>query len=207
MVASVFVFLFFAVFTYLGVTKGFSYVKDNFIGHPTKELLEGEWVSSEYGNPAVFIESPKVLVRDDKRQLPKEAMAIVKDMQMFQYGSLTDNFFVIVSTISYKGEQQIDLDKGVEGFLQVMEKQGASNVVVKIDTYDTPEGTSGKKAYGTLVMKGAGGHATKMYYELLAFGQDNGVQMILVAHDEQDQYAKQIRERLLNSVELKKVAL
>jgi hypothetical protein len=25
-------------------TKGFDYVKDNIIGHPTKELLEGEWV-------------------------------------------------------------------------------------------------------------------------------------------------------------------
>ena len=40
--------------------KGFDYVKDNLIGHPTKDLVEGEWVYSDYGNPAVKIETPKV---------------------------------------------------------------------------------------------------------------------------------------------------
>jgi hypothetical protein len=38
-------------------TKGFTYVKDNIIGHPTKELLESEWVKSEYGNPSISIET------------------------------------------------------------------------------------------------------------------------------------------------------
>jgi hypothetical protein len=28
---------------YFIATKGFTYVKDNIIGHPTKELLESEW--------------------------------------------------------------------------------------------------------------------------------------------------------------------
>lgn len=45
------VFLLFATTTFFIATKGFAYVKDNIIGHPSKELLEGEWVKSEYGNP------------------------------------------------------------------------------------------------------------------------------------------------------------
>jgi hypothetical protein len=32
---------------------------DNIIGHPTKELLESEWVKSEYGNPSISIETPR----------------------------------------------------------------------------------------------------------------------------------------------------
>jgi regulator of replication initiation timing len=74
--------------------KGFDYVKDNFLGHPTKELVEGEWVFSEYGNPTVKIETPKVLKRmDSEKILPKSAMALIKEMQVFMYGSLTDDFY------------------------------------------------------------------------------------------------------------------
>src|SRR5690606_18811585 len=49
-------FLLIAVGGYFAATRGFSYLKDNLIGHPVKELLEGDWVRSEYGNPPVIIE-------------------------------------------------------------------------------------------------------------------------------------------------------
>jgi hypothetical protein len=63
------------VTAYFIATKGFDYVKDNLIGHPTKELLESEWVKSEYGNPSVVIETPKVLKRIDlTKSLPKEGL-------------------------------------------------------------------------------------------------------------------------------------
>ena len=39
----------------------FSYVKDTLIGHDSIELLEGEWVTSEYGFPPITISTPKVL--------------------------------------------------------------------------------------------------------------------------------------------------
>ncbi len=81
-------FLIFAVTTFFIATKGFDYVKDNILGHPSKELLEGEWVFSEYGNPGVSLETPKVLLRTDlTKTLPKEGLALIKDMQSFVYGS------------------------------------------------------------------------------------------------------------------------
>jgi hypothetical protein len=46
-------FLLLATTSYFIATKGFDYVKDTIIGHPTKELLEGEWIRSTYGNPGV----------------------------------------------------------------------------------------------------------------------------------------------------------
>jgi predicted RNA binding protein with dsRBD fold (UPF0201 family) len=59
-------FLLFATTTFFIVTKGFDYVVDNVFGNSSKELLEEEWIKSEYGNPSVRIETPRVLKRIDK---------------------------------------------------------------------------------------------------------------------------------------------
>ncbi|MFM2010268.1 MAG: hypothetical protein RLZZ479_659, partial [Bacteroidota bacterium] len=70
-------------------TRGFSYVIDTVFGRETKELLEGEWVKSEYGNPGILIETPQVLKRvDAEKVLPKNTMALIKEMQLFQYGDM-----------------------------------------------------------------------------------------------------------------------
>ena len=185
--------------------KGFDYVKDNFLGHPTKDLVEGEWIYSEYGNPGVRVETPKVLKRiDATKTLPKDAMALIKEMQTFGYGSLLEDFYITVSTVTYKKETQIDLDKTAEGYLNVMEAQGAQNIIVKTEDFDTQKGIAGKKAYGTMtVLNKVKGKSTKMYYELLLFSQNGGLQTILILHREEDKYGQQIAERLLNSVELK----
>jgi hypothetical protein len=185
--------------------KGFDYVKDNFLGHPTKDLVEGEWVFSEYGNPGVKIETPKVLKRmDASKALPKDAAALIKDMQLFVYGSMLDDFYITVATSSFKQEVQLDLDKAVEGSLKVMESQGAQNIIVKTEEFDTQQGITGKKSYGTMtILDKVKGKSTKMYYEMLVFGQNNGLQQILILHREDDKYGQQIGERILNSVELK----
>ncbi|MEO8253888.1 MAG: hypothetical protein ABI554_05815 [Flavobacterium sp.] len=203
-VASV-LFLLLATTFYLMATKGFDYVKDNLIGHPSKELLEGEWVRSEYGNPAVKIQTPKVLKRVDlTKSLPKEGLALVKEMQSFAYGSLLDNFYLMVSTLKYKQEAQIDLKKSMEVSLQAMESQGAENMIVKQEDYETKEGITGVKAYGTFSrVNPQTNDKDRMYYEVLLFGQEGGLQQILILHQEGDAYANQISERVLSSVELK----
>ena len=185
--------------------KGFDYVKDNLIGHPTKDLVEGEWVYSEYGNPGVKVETPKVLKRiEAEKALPKETMALFKEMQIFIYGSMIDNFYIGVSTTTFKQETKIDLEQAAEGSLKVFEAQGARNIIVKTEDFDTQKGISGKKAYGTLVMIDKNnGKSTKLYYEILVFAQSNGLQQITIMHEEGDKYGKQITERVLNSVELK----
>lgn len=206
-VASV-VFLLAATTTYFIATKGFDYVKDNIIGHPTKKLLEGEWVFSEYGNPGISIETPKVLKRmDSEKILPKEAMALLKEFQMFGYGSLLDNFYIMVSTNSYKSEIQIDLNKALEGIIQTLEAQGAQNMLVKQEEFQTREGITGVKAFGSFSrIDGANKKSKKMYYEILLFGQQNGLQQIVVMHQEGDTYGEQISQRILNTVELKKAS-
>jgi hypothetical protein len=197
-----------AVFAFFVMTKGFDYVKDNILGNQSKELLEGEWIYSEYGNPSVKIETPKVLKRTDlTKSLPKDGMALIKEMQSFVYGSVSDNFQLILSTIKYKKEGEIDLSKSIESSLQVLESQGAQNMIVKKEDFETKEGVKGMKGFGTFSrIDGINKTSTKLYYEILLFSQEGGLQQILILHEEGDKYANQISERILNSVELKKVS-
>ena len=204
-VISVFAVLF-ATITFFIVTKGFDYVKDNIIGHPSKELLEGEWVKSEYGDPSVRIETPKVLKRADlTKLLPKNGMALIKEMQSFAYGSLTDNFYIMVSTLKNKQETAIDLPKSLESTLQALESQGAQNMIVKQEDFETEKGIKGLKGYGTFSKIDADKqNSVKLYYEILLFSQEGGLQQIIIVHEEGDKYANEISDKILNSVELEK---
>ena len=190
------------------VTKGFDFVKDTILGNQSKELLEGEWVYSEYGNPSVKLETPKVLHRIDiSKSLPKEGMALIKEMQSFAYGTLLDNLYIMVSTVRYKQNGELDLSKSIEGSIQGIEAQGAQNMIVKQDEFLTKEGVKGLKGYGTFSkIDNITKSSTKIYYEILLFSQEGGLQQIMMMHKEGDQYANQISERILNSVELKKVS-
>ncbi|MFV5690659.1 hypothetical protein ACM55K_01395 [Flavobacterium sp. LT1R49] len=201
-------FLLVATTTFFIVLKGFDYVKDNILGNPTKELLEGEWVKSDYGNPGVIIETPKVLKRVDlTKTLPKDGMALIKEMQSFAHGSVSDRFYLMVSTLKYKKETEIDLAKSMDGALQSLEAQGAQNMIVKQEDFETKEGIKGLKAYGTFQkIDGDKQSSVKIYYEALLFSQEGGLQQILLFHEEGDTYANNISERVLSSVELKQAS-
>ena len=197
-----------AMLAFFITTKGFTYVKDELFGNDSKELLEGEWVLSEYGNPSVIIETPKVLKRTDLSQfLPKESMALIKEMQSFRYGGLLDDFQLMVSTLKYKQEGEIDLSKAIESTIQLLESQGAQNMLVKQEEFDTKQGVKGQRAFGTFSkINTVSKSSTKYYYEILLFNQENGLQQITMQHEEGDAYGNKIFERILNSVELKKLS-
>ena len=203
-VVSVFL-LFFVVTSFFVVTKGFDYVIDNIFGNSSKELLEGEWVKSEYGSPILRINTPKVLVRTDlKKILPKNGTALIKDMQSFTFGSFNDNFYIMVSTLHYKEETKIDLAKSLDAALQSLEAQGAQNMIVKQEDFETNEGgIKGIKGYGTFSkIDGESQSSTKFYYETLIFSQEGGLQQIIIVHEEGDKYANEISDKIVSSVEL-----
>lgn len=191
----------------LSLTVGLGYLKDNVIGHPTKDLLEGEWVKSQYGNPPVVVQTPRVLTRIDHEQyLPKETMALIKDMQMFAYGSLFDNFSVTVSTVSYKQEAQIDLAKAVDATSHLWEAQGAQNILLKQEDFTTESGAKGLRAYGTMSLPDPVTQQRKTAsYELYLFSQQGGLQQVIVIHEASDEYGTEITEKIKNSIEFGKV--
>jgi hypothetical protein len=191
------------LFIFFVVTKGFDYVKDNLIGRPTKELVEGKWVSSEYGNPKVYIETPKVLTRiNATKQFPKEVIAMLKEVSTFAFGSLQGNFYIALVTAKPKQETEYDLQKGLEGTIDGF---GGQNVVLKQEEFQTKMGVSGLKGFGTMVkLDPVLKTSVKLYYEILIFKEDGGYQQVMIFHEEGDKYAEQISERVINSVEFKK---
>ena len=79
-------------------------------------------------------------------------------------------------------------------------------MVVQQEDYQTREGISGQKGYGTFdQIDPESKKSQKVYYEVLFFSQDSGLQQIMIFHKEGDEYANQIAERILESVELKRV--
>jgi uncharacterized protein YneF (UPF0154 family) len=193
---------------YFVATKGFTYVKDNVIGSETKGLLEGQWIYSEYGHPGVRIETPHVLKRQKTSDaVPKEAMAFLKDMNIFSYGSLSGKFFSMVSTMTFAKETELDLNKSYEGVLQTLELRGAKNIFMKPEEFSTQQGITGIRGYGSMTfIDPIQQKSLKVYCEILLFKQDGGLQEVIVAYEEGDQYGKEILSRIINSVELKKAA-
>jgi hypothetical protein len=198
-IASVFVFLLVGSLTYIVVTKGIDYIKNGFAGYSTTELLKGDWIVSDYGNPSITIETPKVLKRlDAKKVVPQDAIALIKDMQMFGYGSLTGQFNITISTIQLKKETKIDLETALKGTINTFETQDCQNIISKQAEFSTEKGIKGLKGSGTMSYR-----KQKMYFEILLFSQAEGLQQITIVHKEGDSNAEKIAERMLNSVELK----
>ena len=191
------------LFVFLVVTKGFDYVKDTIIGSPTKDLVEGQWVSSEYGNPKMYIETPKVLTRiDASKQFPAEVTKMLKEASVFTYGSLQSNFYIALATATPKQELDYDLQKGLEGTVNGFRGQ---NVVLKQEEFQTKMGITGLKGFGTMVLLDPVlKSSVKLYFEILLFKENGGYQQVILFHEEGDKYAEQISEKVMNSVEFKK---
>lgn len=197
------VFLLLVTITGFSIKYGFDYVKDTIIGHESKELLEGEWVTSDYGLPPVTISTPKVLKRIQV-ELPKELQQQV-EMTTFGYGSLMDNFNVLVANTKYKnlGKNTIDIEKSVEGSFKMWESKGVENVIVKNDKFSTPNGAEGLKTHGTADFPGlVPDKRENGKYVILSFTAEAFLQQIIITWRADDTYADTIVERILNSIEL-----
>ncbi|GAA4935792.1 hypothetical protein GCM10023314_05160 [Algibacter agarivorans] len=199
-------FLITAAVVGFSIKYGFDYVKDTVIGHDSKELLEGEWVTSAYGFPPITITTPKVLKRTTP-ELPEE-MAQQIDLTQFEYGSLIGQFQITAATTRLKnlGDNKIDIKQAIDGSLKMFESVGAQNIITKTDEFTTPNGAEGLKVYGTMEIPVPNTDKfQKSNYVILGFTSENVIQQVLVAYKEYDVYAEKMTERILNSVELKEV--
>lgn len=192
---------------FIGISKGTDYIRENWLGHNAKSLLNEQWIASEYGDPAIIISTPKVLKRISDERIQTNLPAHVKATAKFTYGSLLDNFSITLNTTAYKDTTSVDLDRVVEYDLKGMEMLGAKNITVKQDDYEDPKGLTGKKAYGSFTVANPINKENQlMNYELYVFSQPGGVQELFLIYKNDDEYAKQIMEKVITSVELRKTA-
>lgn len=199
------VFLLLTTFTVFSLKYGFDYVKDTIIGHDSKELLETKnWVTSDYGAPPITITTPIVLKRIEL-PLPDEIKQQVEN-STFVYGSLLEFFTIMTNTTVYKNDKiEIDIEQAVDGSLQMFEQQGVQNLISKRDKFETPNGAEGLKTHGSADFPILNtGKFAKGNYVLLTFSTNNVLQQVIVSWRNDDEYAEQMVQRILNSVELVK---
>jgi len=207
------IFLIIATFVGFGIKYGFGFVKDSIIGHESKELLEGEWIESAYGFPPVYIETPKVLKRIDS-PIPDDAEGQMT-MTTFMYGTMLDIFSVTVNTTTLKVPKQeaqtketenptFDLLKISEGSIQGFESKGATDITVKRKQFITPNAAEGLETFGTLNIKVPNtDNVMNAQYALLMFSNENVLQQIIITWPQDDVYADEMVQRIIDSVELK----
>ncbi len=182
---------------------GFDYVKDTVMGHPTKKLLEGNWVQSDYGFPPVSVQTPEVLLRQAIK-LPPESQAAIKEMQAFAYRSNKGLFTIATTSILLSQPEEPDYVKSSEQILQNFEAQGAKNITTKQEEFTTLTGVKGVKLYGS--GKFAVPESEELVtgnYVVLFFGGKGFQQNLILSWLADDPYADKIVDRILNSVEVK----
>lgn len=212
------VFLLIATFAGFVIRYGFTYVKDTVFGHESKELLEiKEWVTSEYGAPGITITTPIVLKRTHA-EIPEELKDKV-EVTMFTYGDLASNIDIAIGTTKFQdfgeqakqteeGEQKnkIDLNQASENSIRTLESKGVKNIIVKNEQFITPNGAEGLKTFGTASFPSAFPDKFESgNYILLGFTSENILQSVMLTWKDNDVYADQIMERILNSIELIKI--
>jgi hypothetical protein len=187
-----------------GFKYGFRYVKDTIVGNSSLELLEGNWVTSDYGVPPITISTPEVL----KRMSPEQSKEAVEQAQitMFGFGNLVEQLSIVAVTskVNLEGDQKVDLREVVENNIKTWEDAGIQNIVVQNEQFVTPNGAEGLKTYGTADFPSgtSGDSKSKGNYVILAFNSNNVIQEIILSWKMDDVYANEMADRILNSVEL-----
>ncbi len=199
------IILMIGTFVGFSIKYGFNYVVDTIIGNDSKELLEGDWVRSEYGVPPIYISTPMVLQRIEDNAL--DTIPNVK-ITAFGYGSLSEQMNIAVNTskVNLQGDAKIDLNQAIEGALKMFDYNGVKNLITKQEQFITPNAAEGIKVHGTgdfpipLTEEYEKGN-----YIMLFFTAENVLQQITLVWKADDDYADKIMDRTLNSVELKSV--
>lgn len=189
--------------TVAGFKYGFTYLKDSVIGHPTMELLEGNWVSSNYGFPPIILETPKVLLRQEIK-LPPEAKETINEMQAFGYRSAVGLFTVATTSITLNQEVEPDFNQTIEQIIKNFEGQGAKNIITKQEEFNTISGVKGLKVYGSgKFAVPESKELIKGKYTVLLFGGKGFQQYVILTWLDDDPYAQEIVDRVLTTVEVK----
>ncbi|MDA9057615.1 hypothetical protein N9K49_07210 [Flavobacteriaceae bacterium] len=194
------------------IHSGFTEVKDTVLRNPSKILLEKTpWVKSEYGAPGIIISTPAVLERQNV-ELPEKLKGKVQ-MITFAYAGIDTPIDVVVNSSKFatkpdeggkEKEVAVDVLKAAEGVLDTFEKNGTKNITTRNEQFITPNGQEGVKTFGTAEFL-VEDKLIKGEYVILGFSTPNLLQQVVLTWKENDVYADQIIERILNSIELIKL--
>jgi hypothetical protein len=190
----------------LVATKGYDYVKDAYFGNPSKELLEGEWVNSNYGYPPMYISTPQVLVRQSNDSINK-LMAendLALSYEAFEDGTVYSDIYTSFVSVTFKEGVELDFQKVQDLIFSGLEKEGAVNILSKDEEFRSLDGSEGTKLSGSFTIKNPITQSEiRKSYQILLFQAENSMLNLMIIYNEKDRYADEIANRIVNTVEFK----
>lgn len=190
----------------LVATKGYDYVKDAYFGNPSKELLEGEWVNSYYGNPPMYVSTPEVLVRQTNDSLNKlmSENDLAIGYEAFEDGTVYSDIYTSFVTVNFQEGVEMDLEKVQDLIFSGLENEGAINILSKDEEFRSLDGSEGTKLSGSFTIKNPiTQNDIRKSYQILLFQAESTMLSLMIIHNEKDRYADEIANRIINTVEFK----
>jgi hypothetical protein len=100
-------------------------------------------------------------------------------------------------------EPTFDIVQISEETIKNFEGLGATDIIVKRDKITTPNGGEGLKTFGSLVITQPNtNQRVKTEYILVFFANDNVLQQVIITWPDDDNYAEEVVERIVNSIEV-----
>ncbi len=190
----------------LGTIGFFSYryIKTNYIGKSTGEMLSSNWVKSTYGSPEITIETPEILSFETV-QLPESSKAIISDFSIFTYGSFLSNFYIAVSSTNFINDLDgINIDDALKGALVELQiKIGAKFTDLREDIR-VNNGVEGRIVIGNYqIGDGSNQEIINNKLTILFFLDNQSMRQIIVTREADDVSAEEVSNRIIKSVSIK----
>jgi len=168
---------------------GWQDVKDNVIGNSTKKLLTQDWTVSTYGAFPITISSPDALIR-----------ILETENQKFEWGSLSSSINIIINIKPSDKEKKTDPQQLMDDLIFSLKEIGAENILTKQEEFFLENGLSAIKFLGSFDYSTNSGTQIKKEYSSISFNQQGGVQNVQIIFDRNNNYAKQISNKVEESI-------
>lgn len=162
----------------------------------TQTIFNGKWQEKSFGNPAISIESP-VDLKKENVPVPAEVKDFVALMETNGYISLVNGLQIVVVNNQYVDGIEANLEGATNGAVAQMQQQpNVSNLEYEIEPYNL-DNVQGSKIFGTGIENGVNKN-----FEAYTFVHKNHMWMVILGYKKDDAFGQKIVERISKSIKI-----
>lgn len=182
--------------------KGFDTVSKWINLTNNEKLLKQDWVTSEYGKLGITLKTPDALIRQDAREKQETFPGKTQIEENFTFGKLDSDLYINAINIRVKKDAKIDsIDVG-DMLDKAIGDSDISLMTFKNDEFTTLDNVKAQRISGAFTIGEPGlENSKRKAYTFLVFNERGGIQELFISYDQGDEDAKEIEERVINSVE------
>jgi uncharacterized membrane protein YidH (DUF202 family) len=181
---------------------GFNPVKDTIFRYPTKVLLDGTWVKSQYGTPPVQINTPEVLIRDIEATSPVSIYTSGSPFEGFYTQLLFERRTPDKEKEKTEEEKEAAAREIMDSAIARYEAMGATNLLVQNDTFSTVDGTETLRLFGSMDLQQEGEEGVRCKFISIIFPFEATTVEVKIVYPKDDRYGPTIEEKILASLEI-----